>query len=77
MDSGDADPDQVADRLGIGEYLAVLRARYRADRAAYHELRAGSPTSGGRPRRADPTTSSTCRSARTPLADEAVTPPLL
>ena len=36
---GDADPDRVADRLGIGEYLAVLRARYRADRAAYHALR--------------------------------------
>ena len=36
---GDADLDRVADRLGIGEYLAVLRARYRADRAAYHALR--------------------------------------
>jgi hypothetical protein len=36
---GDADPDRVADRLGLGEYLAVLRARYRADRAAYHGLR--------------------------------------
>ena len=36
---GDADPDRVGDRLGIGEYLAVLRARYRAERAAYHGLR--------------------------------------
>ena len=36
---GDVDPDRVADRLGIGEYLALLRARYRADRAAYHALR--------------------------------------
>ena len=36
---GDADPDRVADGLGIGEYLAVLRARYRADRVAYHGLR--------------------------------------
>ena len=36
---GDADPDRVADRLGIGEYLGLLRARYRADRAAYHALR--------------------------------------
>ena len=36
---GDADPDRVAERLEIGEYLAVLRARYRADRDAYHGLR--------------------------------------
>ena len=36
---GDADPDRVGERLEIGEYLGLLRARYRADRAAYHALR--------------------------------------
>ena len=36
---GPAALDRVADRLGVGEYLALLAARYRADRAAYHGLR--------------------------------------
>ena len=36
---GDADPDRVADRLEVGEYLGLLRAWYRADRVAYHGLR--------------------------------------
>jgi len=36
---GPAALDRVADRLGVGEYLALLAARYRADRAGYHGLR--------------------------------------
>ena len=36
---GPAALDRVADRLGVGEYLALLAARYRADRASYHALR--------------------------------------
>ena len=36
---GDVDLDRVAERLGVGEYLALLHARYRADRVGYHGLR--------------------------------------
>lgn len=31
--------DRVAARLGVVEYVALLQARYRAERAAYHGLR--------------------------------------
>jgi hypothetical protein len=36
---GAAGLDRVAAELGVAEYLALLQARYRAERAAYHGLR--------------------------------------